>query len=564
MLIRRKTELREIYVLTDLQKLAWETGPKWGELSAETPLAREERGRIPVIVFDAGRDAAENLAVREIRVSGQAFVKGALVTVDADIYYPGQKQLASTLVSLFVGGEAKGKRKLDLAANSTATASFTCELPASGIATIQVRLPDDALPVDNERSYKLEVKEKIGALIVQDAASAVSFLDQSYFLERALDPSIALGGPSTSIIRPGRVLLKDLARVRLADYDVVFLLNVRTMPDAVAGALREFVRNGGGLIFFAGEDLDPKEYARLFARSTPLLPLALEPIDKAPPERSRFMRVTSLDESHFVFAPFRGLNIMKGVRVYKSARVNLHVPTPMQALAQLADGQPLVLAHSCSKGKVVFAAVTADASWSNLPVTDAFLPMIHRIVYYACGALGEADSLAVGAPYRFNFPETAARVDIDIRRPDGIEETISTAPTPDANEAVYAQTFKPGCYTFTTRGGVVRSGAFVVNPDTAESNLERVSAGELEKHLAPSVVRVCSNIGEMQKSVTPLREGVQLRDLFILVAIIIAVFESVISNWATPRGETKKQSTLLPVREGEAKGKQAGASAASH
>ncbi len=500
LLLARDAQVREIYILTDLQKRAWETGTRWDE-QPETALERERKAEIPILVFDAGRPVEAHLAVRDIRVSGHAFVRGTTVTVEADIANPTPLP-AAAVVDLFVSGEAKGRRKLDLRANAVGTATFAYELPQSGLADIEVRLPDDLLRIDDRRHFKLEVKENIRALIVQDAASAVDFLDQSYFLERALDPSIALRGPSASIIRTSRMQVKDVEQARLAGCDVVCLLGVRAVPDGAAAALKEFVRRGGGLIFFAGEELDAAAYARQFGEGPEaLLPLGLLPVDRAEPDRARFRQIASADESHFVFAPFRGLNILKAVRVYKSARIDLHAATPMVTLALLTDGQPLVLEHSCGRGKVVFITVSADTAWSNLPVTDLFLPMMHQLVYHVCGSVVETDSLAVGAPYRFRFPETAMPVAVTVRRPDGTEETVKTRPMPDSNEAVYADTFAPGYYTYTTEGGAARRGAFVVNPDTAESDLSRVSAEELEPHLAPSIVRVSSSIDEMEKLV---------------------------------------------------------------
>ncbi len=538
LLLAKDAQAKEIYVLTDLQKRAWETGSRWDE-QPETALERERKAEIPIFVFDAGRPVETNLAVREIRVSGHAFVRGTTVAVEADIANPTPLP-AAAMVDLFVSGEAQGRRKLDLRANAVGTATFAYELPQSGLADIEVRLPDDLLRIDNRRHFKLEVKEHIRALIVQDTASAVDFLDQSYFLERALDPSIALGGPSASVIRASRVRVKDVDAARLAGHD-----GVRVVPDGAAAALKEFVHRGGGLIFFAGEELDAAAYSRQFgAGPDPLLSLGLLPFDRGEPDRVHFRQIASVDESHFVFAPFRGLNILKAVRVYKSARIDLHAATPMATLALLTDGQPLVLEHSCGRGKVVFITVSADTSWSNLPVTDLFLPMIHQLVYHVCGSVAETDSLSVGAPYRFRFPEAATPVTITLRRPDGAEETITTRPMPDSNEAVYADTFTPGYYTYTAEGGVSRRGAFVVNPDTSESDLARVSAEELEQHLAPAIVRVSSSIEEMEKLVAPLREGVHLRDLFIVAAIALAVFETVISNWISPRSEADRKPSL--------------------
>jgi len=549
LLARRAAAHKELYVLTDLQKRTWEMPrAKRGERVDRTQ-PTDERDAIPIVVFDAGRPGAKNLAVHAIHVSGHAFVSGTPVTIDADIGNAGPEPAGTTVV-LVVDGVVKSRRKMDLAPASTATASFAYELPKSGLADVEVRLADDALAVDNTRHFNLEVKERIRALIVQDARSAVEFLDHSYFLERALDPSIVLGGESISIIRPDRALLKDFERTKLRDYDVIFLLNIPTMSDAAAAALTAFVRDGGGVVFFAGDELDADAYRRLFgAGDEPLLPLPLLPVDKAEPDRRRFTQVTAFDESHFVFGPFRGLNLFKMVRVYKSAKIDLHAETPMRALAHLADGQPLLLEHASGRGRVVFCTVSANAEWSNLPVTDVFLPMIHQLVYHVCGSLEEARSLAVGARQQFSFPETAEPVNVDISRPDGTEESVATAPTADANEAAYTKTFMPGYYAYSTRGAVEKRGAFVVNPDTAESDLTRIESKKVAGVLAPAHVDVCSSIADMETRMTRLREGVPLRDLFVFIAITVAVFETVISNWVTPKQETQKQPTLAPAEE---------------
>jgi hypothetical protein len=549
LLLAEREHLRQVFVLTDAQKLAWETGAGW-DRDTEGMLERDQRASIPVIVFDAGRPVTRNLAVDRVRVSGQAFVRGTPVTIDADITNTAGEP-ASALVALHVAGEAKGSRKLDLPPNGTATASFGYELPESGTAHLEIRLPDDLLATDNRRSFKLDVKDKIRALLVQEGKSAVALLNQSYFLERALDPSIALGGEPLSIIRPDRLAAGELGRTKLGDYDVVFVLGVRRFSDAAAAALREFVNRGGGLVFFAGEGLDVAAYRRQFAQGAdPLLPLPLEPIPTAPPDRKVFKPVTSVNDTHFVFAPFRGLNILKAVRVYKSATVNLHASTPMVGLAHLADAQPLLLVHNVGKGHVAFIAVTADASWSNLPVTDVFLPMIHQLVYHVCGSFEPADALAIGAPYRFSFPAATQPVAIDIRRPDGVEESINTRPTDEANAAVYANTFIPGYYHYSTRGPVRTQGAFVVNPDTAESDLERIERAELAAHLEPVRVSTFQTVADMQKEVAALREGVHLRDLFILVAVAAAVFETVISNWVTPKREKRRRGLAMAGGEG--------------
>jgi hypothetical protein len=51
--------------------------------------------------------------------------------------------------------------------------------------------------------------------------------------------------------------------------------------------------------------------------------------------------------------------------------------------AALADGTPLVTATQMGKGWLVLFHVTADTSWSNLPLSGAFVEMLRRIVAFS-------------------------------------------------------------------------------------------------------------------------------------------------------------------------------------
>ncbi len=53
---------------------------------------------------------------------------------------------------------------------------------------------------------------------------------------------------------------------------------------------------------------------------------------------------------------------------------------PGKTWAQLVDGTPLVTAAHDGKGMIVLFHVTADTTWSNLPLSGLFVDMLHKIV----------------------------------------------------------------------------------------------------------------------------------------------------------------------------------------
>ena len=65
--------------------------------------------------------------------------------------------------------------------------------------------------------------------------------------------------------------------------------------------------------------------------------------------------------------------------------------------ARLADGTPLVTATHQGKGLIVLFHVTADTSWSNLPISGLFVGMLNRVVSLGLNAGVGANPVAADA-----------------------------------------------------------------------------------------------------------------------------------------------------------------------
>ena len=73
----------------------------------------------------------------------------------------------------------------------------------------------------------------------------------------------------------------------------------------------------------------------------------------------------------------------------KVSRQVLAEPSPElsdRTWASLEDGTPLVTAEKRGKGLIVLFHVTANANWSNLPLSGLFLGMLQRVAGLDAGA----------------------------------------------------------------------------------------------------------------------------------------------------------------------------------
>lgn len=208
------------------------------------------------------------------------------------------------------------------------------------------------------------VRRRKVALIGEDRASeGLELLSPLHYLREAL-------APSNDLIAGG------LADVLQAAPDVIVMVDQMAPEDS--GPLEEWILNGGTLIRFAG----PRMAAHPQLDADPLLPVRLR-------QGGRDIGgALSWGEPRAIAAfdsdgPFAGLIPSDDVLVRAQL---LPQPSPeLSALtiAQLSDQTPLVTREQLDQGQIILFHTTANAEWSNLPLSGLFVQMLDRLIQTA-------------------------------------------------------------------------------------------------------------------------------------------------------------------------------------
>ena len=120
-------------------------------------------------------------------------------------------------------------------------------------------------------------------------------------------------------------------------------------------------------------------------------------------------------------SPFHGLTLPRDVGINRQLLAEPDADLSRKTWAALADGTPIITAERRGQGLVVLVHVTADTTWSNLPLSGLFVEMLRKIV--ALAGTGDAQAKAAGggatvfaSPLRtldgfgtFNAPPATAR-----------------------------------------------------------------------------------------------------------------------------------------------------------
>ena len=265
------------------------------------------------------------------------------------------------------------------------------QIPAGQTHTeITLRLPVELrnrlarLDIEDEQSAAATLlldeswKRRIVGLVDEDG-STTPLLAPLYYVDRALAPHAELNRgdiPTLLDRRPDALILAD-----------------HVLNDSESVALRDWVQAGGALIRFAG----PRTAAAIPAggRLDPLMPVALRPGGRSLGGAMSWTAPQGLAD----FPADTPLSDLKAAADVKIMSQVLAEPAPDlndKVWAQLADGTPLITADRRGRGWVVLVHVTANASWSNLPLSGLFPDMLRRLVALGAGGRPASGALAAG------------------------------------------------------------------------------------------------------------------------------------------------------------------------
>ena len=213
-------------------------------------------------------------------------------------------------------------------------------------------------------------------LLAGDAAAAESpLLGQLYYLRRALSPFTELREGALATL-----LSRELSVLILAD---------RVIGDGEENdALTEWVRKGGLLVRFAGP--------RTAEHPDRLLPVRLLEGDRQLGGALSWAQPAAL-AAFPPTSPFAGLAVPEEVRVTRQVLAEPAADLSQHSWATLTDGTPLVTESTLGAGRIVLFHVTANADWSDLPLSGLFVEMLRRLVALSAGVAND-ESAAVLAP----------------------------------------------------------------------------------------------------------------------------------------------------------------------
>ncbi|MBU2533198.1 MAG: DUF4159 domain-containing protein, partial [Alphaproteobacteria bacterium] len=307
-------------------------------------------------VVDTGEDG-EALGVRA--------TVGAGGRLDATVMRASGAAREGLVLALSNRSERLGEARFKLAPGETRTAvSFDLPLElrnqVARVALATERSAGAVSLMDSGTKWN-----RIGLLSGTAREEAQPLLDPLYYIRKAVSPFAELTETDDANLATG------LKKILSQKPSIMILADIGTITEDEAEDVRKWTEQGGILVRFAGP--------RLEQGGDELLPIPLRlggrelggALSWSTPQPLAAFSDDSL---------FTGLDVPEEVLIRRQVLAD---PTQLgpgvDVWARLKDGTPLVTSSKRGEGRIVLFHITANAKWSNLPLSGLFVNMLRRI-----------------------------------------------------------------------------------------------------------------------------------------------------------------------------------------
>jgi len=399
---------------------------------------------------------------------------------------------------------------------------------------------EDGSKYDDRRFFTVETSQNIPVAIVRNRPHEIVYLDDVYYLERALSPDRS----ERRAIQTTTFNAEELRSERLEKYKVIFCVNLPALNGDAAERLRAYIAAGGNVVWIAGDNVVSEAYNAMNEQAgRQLLPVPLVDIRTPRPQDNRdSWHIGFLDQKQPAFSPLVDpASLYESVLVYKHVRMAADEKNPkVQVLARLDDGEPLLTLRDIEQGKSLFFGATVHVNWSNLPLRPIFLPLIVRLTFQLAEVEQKWHNAIAGQPLVLQFPKETQPLGIEVISPGGETFRLKTeGVTGKIGQTFrYAETHEIGIYLLRMlQGSHPTEIAYSVNFDPDEADPKKMERKELEERFGHTTLVFAENPDDLSSTFALLREGKSLWSLFLTIVLICLVFETFLSNRLSPRQE---------------------------
>lgn len=486
---------RSIYVLSDFQKstfLSEVTDKKWSK-------------EYKVHFVPLSHQTFKNIFISELQPESYVFEKGKPLTLKLKIHNLSEEKIPKLPIQTEVNGKIVAIASESLEPNEVKNTQITYTIQETGWQKAKVFIEDHPIQFDNERFFCYYVAEKHPVLLVKETNQSSVYLEK--FLQEV-----------ATNFKLRTINTFDLSNENLKDYEVLILLGIKDLSLGDANRISEWVKQGGGLLFFPNDDMNLKQvqnfYDQLKAGEWKNLEILTQKIAMESPD---------IDMPFFkdIFLPnkknaeLESPNFQK-IYVFEPLKESIY-----QKVVKLKNQYPILVQNRVGAGQVFTFTFFPDLKWSDMVLHSLFAPLVYKSMWLASNAQKWFLQMPIGQSDVYKVPILSKSL-VKLKK-----ENKEWIPEQYLQSGVLSLNFNklelyPGNYELVQKDSLIACIGF--NLPVSESDLTPANADFFNQN--GLVLDTNSNV--LVQSIQESEQGIPLWKYFVIFCLLMLVVELLI------------------------------------
>ena len=372
---RANHQLHELYFLSDFQT---------STVMADSQQVSLQDSSLLIKYIPLATREQRNVYVSETRILSQIVEKNKPVNLSMSLINDGNNPVKDLSLRVILEGKAVAISNHSLEANAATEVSLSFTPSESGWLSGFVELDDNPVDFDNRRYFSLYVPEREKVLVVEGQNS----------------PNLRiLYGDLINQFETEFIPFRSIASVQLNDYQSLILSGITNISSGLSDRLKSFLLEGGGIMFFPGEDMDLNSVNQ-FLESIRVGSFQ----SKINFQESR--PASTVDLAHPIFAGVfqqsqrRASFDAPGVKQYHPIRLNNQ--SIQNRIMALENQDPILLETKVGNGILYTFSLFPGDQWTDFHLKTIFAPVIYRITQI----LNQSQNVSEGQEIGFFTPKS--------------------------------------------------------------------------------------------------------------------------------------------------------------
>lgn len=311
----------------------------------------------------------------------------------------------------------------------------------------------------------------------------------------------------------------ELNRLFLDDVDVALIHNPKNITEEGVKDLEKFLRSGGGVIWFQGNEDGSEFHPDIFEKIGFPFP------EKRMNAGQGFFSTQIAGEYSDLLQDLQVRNLDSELpEVFNYIQTKLDVKQKVHWILNNSD--PLLIEFSKGSGSIFYFSTLLDLRWNDLPIRGMLVPLIYRLLVLTGTDEINTSSVKINEPKWISVEEKYLRHQWEIVSPSGKMEMI--VPEYDREGINISSTDELGIYTVYSNGELFTS--FPTRLHDQEYIQARFSQNDIESILTSNQIRWLTLKDEFSQVFLETRQGKALWKIFLALAIVFLLAESIIGR----------------------------------